>query len=295
MSLYYLENDYLKIAVDSLGAELSSIMKKDENREMLWQGDGRFWGRKSPVLFPLVGKYRGGKTTYEGREYALGQHGFARDMEFAVMENVPENEAWFVLEANDETMMKYPRKFRLEIGYSLIGERVTVMWRVINEDTREMSSQIGAHPAFNYPDFSPSDPIHAYFTTDGGKILYSQIIAEKGCIGDETMEVKADSDGLVPVTGATYSRGALIFADNQVHRVSMLSKDKRPYVTLMFSAPLVGLWSPSGQAPFMCIEPWWGRADKVGYEGEFSERQYVNQLDPGETFEASYMMIFDEV
>ena len=290
-----LTNDVLAVVIDTHGAELQSIDNIRTGRRYLWHGDKAYWGRRSPVLFPIVGSLWDGTFMMDGKEYGLGQHGFARDMEFAVMENVPENEAWFVLEANDETMMKYPRKFRLEIGYSLIGERVTVMWRVINEDTREMSSQIGAHPAFNYPDFSPSDPIHAYFTTDGGKILYSQIIAEKGCIGDETMEVKADSDGLVPVTGATYSRGALIFADNQVHRVSMLSKDKRPYVTLMFSAPLVGLWSPSGQAPFMCIEPWWGRADKVGYEGEFSERQYVNQLDPGETFEASYMMIFDEV
>lgn len=290
-----LTNDVLAVVIDTHGAELQSIDNIRTGRRYLWHGDKAYWGRRSPVLFPIVGSLWDGTFMMDGKEYGLGQHGFARDMEFAVMENVPENEAWFVLEANDETMMKYPRKFRLEIGYSLIGERVTVMWRVINEDTHEMSFQIGAHPAFNYPDFSPSDPIHAYFTTDGGKILYSQIIAEKGCIGDETMEVKADSDGLVPVTGATYSRGALIFADNQVHRVSMLSKDKRPYVTLMFSAPLVGLWSPSGQAPFMCIEPWWGRADKVGYEGEFSERQYVNQLDPGETFEASYMMIFDEV
>lgn len=290
-----LTNDVLAVVIDTHGAELQSIDNIRTGRHYLWHGDKAYWGRRSPVLFPIVGSLWDGTFMMDGKEYGLGQHGFARDMEFAVMENVPENEAWFVLEANDETMMKYPRKFRLEIGYSLIGERVTVMWRVINEDTHEMSFQIGAHPAFNYPDFSPSDPIHAYFTTDGGKILYSQIIAEKGCIGDETMEVKADSDGLVPVTGATYSRGALIFADNQVHRVSMLSKDKRPYVTLMFSAPLVGLWSPSGQAPFMCIEPWWGRADKVGYEGEFSERQYVNQLDPGETFEASYMMIFDEV
>ncbi len=290
-----LTNDVLAVVIDTHGAELQSIDNIRTGRRYLWHGDKAYWGRRSPVLFPIVGSLWDGTFMMDGKEYGLGQHGFARDMEFAVMENVPENEAWFVLEANDETMMKYPRKFRLEIGYSLIGERVTVMWRVINEDTHEMSFQIGAHPAFNYPDFSPSDPIHAYFTTDGGKILYSQIIAEKGCIGDETMEVKADSDGLVPVTGATYSRGALIFADNQVHRVSMLSKDKRPYVTLMFSAPLVGLWSPYGQAPFMCIEPWWGRADKVGYEGEFSERQYVNQLDPGETFEASYMMIFDEV
>ncbi len=290
-----LTNDVLAVVIDTHGAELQSIDNIRTGRHYLWHGDKAYWGRRSPVLFPIVGSLWDGTFMMDGKEYGLGQHGFARDMEFAVMENVPENEAWFVLEANDETMMKYPRKFRLEIGYSLIDERITVMWRVINEDTHEMSFQIGAHPAFNYPDFSPADPIHAYFTTDGGKILYSQIIAEKGCIGDETMEVKADSDGLVPVTGATYSRGALIFADNQVHRVSMLSKDKRPYVTLMFSAPLVGLWSPSGQAPFMCIEPWWGRADKVGYEGEFAERQYVNHLEPGETFEASYMMIFDEV
>ncbi len=290
-----LTNDVLAVVIDTHGAELQSIDNIRTGRHYLWHGDKAYWGRRSPVLFPIVGSLWDGTFRMDGKEYGLGQHGFARDMEFAVIENIPENEAWFVLEANDETMMKYPRKFRLEIGYSLIDERITVMWRVINEDTHEMSFQIGAHPAFNYPDFSPADPIHAYFTTDGGKILYSQIIAEKGCIGDETMEVESDSDGLVPVTGATYSRGALIFADNQVHRVSMLSKDKRPYVTLMFSAPLVGLWSPSGDAPFMCIEPWWGRADKVGYEGEFAERQYVNQLEPGETFEASYMMIFDEV
>ena len=290
-----LTNDVLAVGIDTHGAELQSIDNIRTGRHYLWHGDKAYWGRRSPVLFPIVGSLWDGTFRMDGKEYGLGQHGFARDMEFAVMENVPENEAWFVLEANDETMMKYPRNFRLEIGYSLIGERVTVMWRVVNNDALRMSFQIGAHPAFNYPDFSSADPIHAYFTTDGGKILYSQIIAEKGCIGDETMEVKADSDGLVPVTGATYSRGALIFADNQVHRVSMLSKDKRPYVTLMFSAPLVGLWSPSGQAPFMCIEPWWGRADKVGYEGEFAERQYVNHLEPGETFEASYMMIFDEV
>ena len=290
-----LTNDVLAVVIDTHGAELQSIDNIRTGRHYLWHGDKAYWGRRSPVLFPIVGSLWDGTFRMDGKEYGLGQHGFARDMEFAVMENVPENEAWFVLEANDETMMKYPRNFRLEIGYSLIGERVTVMWRVVNNDALRMSFQIGAHPAFNYPDFSSADPIHAYFTTDGGKILYSQIIAEKGCIGDETMEVKADSDGLVPVTGATYSRGALIFADNQVHRVSMLSKDKRPYVTLMFSAPLVGLWSPSGQAPFMCIEPWWGRAEKVGYEGEFAERQYVNHLEPGETFEASYMMIFDEV
>ena len=290
-----LTNDVLAIVIDTHGAELQSIENIRTGRRYLWHGDKSFWGRRSPILFPIVGSLWDGNFKMDGTEYALGQHGFARDMEFTLIENVPENEAWFALEANEETMAKYPRIFRLEIGYSLIGERITVMWRVVNTDTREISFQIGAHPAFNYPEFCAADPVHAYIATDGGKILHSQIIADKGCIGDEIMEVQPDAEGLLPVTADTYSRGALIFADDQVHRVSMLSKDKRPYVTLMFSAPLVGLWSPSADAPFMCIEPWWGRADSVGYDGEFSERRYVNLLEAGETFEVSYMMIFDEI
>ena len=177
-----LTNDVLAVVIDTHGAELQSIDNIRTGRHYLWHGDKAYWGRRSPVLFPIVGSLWDGTFRMDGKEYGLGQHGFARDMEFAVMENVPENEAWFVLEANDETMMKYPRNFRLEIGYSLIGERVTVMWRVVNNDALRMSFQIGAHPAFNYPDFSSADPIHAYFTTDGGKILYSQIIAEKGAL-----------------------------------------------------------------------------------------------------------------
>ena len=84
--LHYLENDVLKIAIDTHGAELSSIYKKDEHREMLWQGNPEYWGRRSPVLFPVVGKYKNGKTTYNGKEYCLGQHGFARDSEFKLVE-----------------------------------------------------------------------------------------------------------------------------------------------------------------------------------------------------------------
>lgn len=67
MCLYVLENDKLKIEISSHGAELFSVKRKADSREYLWQGDPAFWGRRSPVLFPVVGKYKDLKTRYEER------------------------------------------------------------------------------------------------------------------------------------------------------------------------------------------------------------------------------------
>ena len=289
-----LSNSLLSVTIDTHGAELQSIKNKITGHEYLWQGDSRFWGRRSPVLFPIVGAVWNGTFVMDGKQYAMGQHGFARDMEFTPIETSEDDEAWFALEATDETLQKFPRRFRLEIGYKLYEERLSVMWRVINLDTKEMHFQIGAHPAFNYPDFSAADAVHGYFSIDG-KNLVKEIITEKGCVGAETELVTSDADGLLPINADTFNRDALIFGNGQVRRVSLLSKEHAPYLTLLFASPAVGLWSPSADAPFVCIEPWWGRADSVGYEGEFCNRQYVNALAPNEKFETSYMIIIDNL
>lgn len=289
-----LSNDILTVTIDSHGAELQSIENKRTHYQYLWQGDARFWGRRSPVLFPIVGAVWDGKFRMDGKEYAMGQHGFARDMEFTPVDDCPDDEAWFVLESSDETLARYPRRFRLEIGYRLHEARLNVMWRVTNLDNRTMHFQIGAHPAFNYPEFSESDPVHGYFNIDGAN-LTTEIIAEKGCIGPETDTVRPDADGFVAITADTFAHDALIFGESQVRRVSMLSKERTPYLTLLFSSPAVGLWSPSPSAPFVCIEPWWGRADRVGFDGEFSDRQYINALEPGAEFKAGYMVIIDNL
>lgn len=42
-------------------------------------------------------------------------------------------------------MENYPFTFRLEVGYQLKGTEVTVLWNVINTDTKEMYFSIGAH------------------------------------------------------------------------------------------------------------------------------------------------------
>ncbi len=289
-----LTNDVLSVVISTHGAELQSIVNIRTGEQYLWQGDSAFWGRRSPVLFPIVGSVWNGEYRMDGNVYRLGQHGFARDMEFAVVDSAEENEAWFTLVSDDSTMKLYPRSFRLDIGYALVGERIEVMWRVHNTDTKEMVFQIGAHPAFNYPDFNASDPIHGYFCL-GETGPQTQLVAEKGCIGDETADIALDADGMLPITATTFERDALVIGDSKVHRVSLLSKKREPYVTLFFDAPLVGLWSKSAAAPFVCIEPWWGRADRVNFCGEFAERQHVNSLAPGETFSASYLILIDNL
>ncbi len=287
-----LSNDLLTVTIDAFGAELQEIVNKRTGWQYLWHGDKTFWGRRSPVLFPIVGSVWDGCYRMDGKEFSLGQHGFARDREFEIITDTPDDEAWFSLESDDSTLALYPRRFRLEIGYRLQEARLTVMWRVINLDDREMSFQIGAHPAFNYPDFNAADDVHGYFCFDS-RSLEKQVIEEKGCVGNATEPVALDEDGMLPVMSDTFCNDAIVLADHQVHRVSMLDKNRAPYLSVLFQAPLVGLWSPSAQAPFACIEPWWGRCDRVGFSGDFSERDYVNKIAPGETFSASYMVIFD--
>lgn len=289
-----LSNNLLTVEISSAGAELQSIVNNHTRHQYLWQGDKKFWGRRSPVLFPIVGSVWNGEFRMDSNTYTMGQHGFARDMEFECIEDAPENEAWFALESTDETLAKYPRKFRLEIGYRLESERLMVIWRVKNTDTKPMTFQIGAHPAFNMPDFSTSDTEHGYFLFDNRQVK-SQVIAEKGCIGTEEKSIELNADGMLPIDASTFKSDALIFADNQVHRVSLLDKAKHPYISLLFRAPLVGLWSPAADCPFVCIEPWWGRADSVGFTGDFADRLYVNTIAPGEEFEASYMVIFEDL
>ena len=99
-----IKNSILSIQVAEHGAELQSIQK--EGKEYLWQGDAKFWGRRSPVLFPTVGRVWNNVYRHEGTSYDMGQHGFARDMDFEV---IGENE--YVLKWNEETLKRFPFKF----------------------------------------------------------------------------------------------------------------------------------------------------------------------------------------
>ena len=281
-----LKNDILTIGVKDHGAELCSIRKGDT--EYLWQADPAFWARHSPVLFPIVGSVWNGRFKVGGDEYRMGQHGFARDMDFTLIDHA-EDRIRYRLESSDETLVKYPWPFILEIAYRLRGNKVDVIWEVTNRSDHTMPFQIGAHPAFYYPDYKDDTKERGFFSFDRNEDIEYILIKEKGCADPEAKYPLQLKDGMLPIDTSSFDRDAFIIEDSQVGKVTLHRQDGTPWLALSFDAPLVGLWSPPGKnAPFVCIEPWYGRCDRVGFDGQFVDRDWVNVLSPGDTFHGEY-------
>lgn len=286
--MHTLENEILTVKVKEHGAELCSIVKGDT--EYLWQADPAFWGRHSPVLFPIVGSVWNGRYHVADKEFALGQHGFARDMDFEKV-NGSDSEVRYRLVSSDETVARYPWQFVLEIAYRLHGNKIDVIWEVSNPSDEEMYFQIGAHPAFNYPDYDPVKDERGYLSFDVKDNLQCIRIQEKGCVNaDVTYPLEIPQDGLLPLAKDTFDTiDTIMLQDRQIGRVTLHRNDRSPWLSLSFDAPVVGIWSPPGKnAPFICLEPWYGRCDRAGYEGDFTDKDWMNRLAPGERFSSVY-------
>ena len=147
---YSIENDILRLTVDSHGAEPVSVIHKPTGAELLWQADPAVWKRHAPILFPYTGKLTGGKMLAKGVEYAGGQHGFARDVEHTMTHHA-DNLLEFELHANAETLPKWPYAFVLRSTFTLEGETVHHTLTVENPVEDKLCFGIGYHPAFALP------------------------------------------------------------------------------------------------------------------------------------------------
>lgn len=282
-----LENDKWKVAINHFGAELCSIVKKENGVEYVWNGDERFWKRSAPVLFPFVGSLKNKEFLYGDKAYPMGQHGFARDMEFSLVSN-DGRQAWFSLSSDDTTYEKYPFAFTLEIGYVLTDNTIKVIWRVINEDEKQMYFSIGGHPAFMCPLDGEGRQTDYFIAFDSDKNLVYSKLSENGLVykKDNILETNG---GKMQITENLFDEDALVVEGGQAHRVYLCKPDGTPYLTVTFDAPLFGLWSPAKKnAPFICIEPWYGRCDSEAFTGTLEEREYGSSLAPHESFEAAF-------
>ncbi|MBE5917908.1 MAG: aldose 1-epimerase family protein [Pseudobutyrivibrio ruminis] len=284
---YTLENDKLKLTVSEHGAEIKSMIRKSDGKELMWQADAAYWGRTAPVLFPLVGNYYQKKSVFKGQTYEMGQHGFARDMDFKLGRQT-ENELVFLLRDNEESRKKYPFSFLLVITYKLENDTVNIEWKVENPNEEEMYFSIGGHPAFN----CDLDTYTLRFQKDGqpNSKITANIIADdgSGCLGNEQKQLTL-SNGVLGMSDELFSRDALIIEDRQSNKVTLIDDTGHDVLAVKFDAPLFGVWSPVGKhAPFVCIEPWYGRCDRVGFNQKLEEREYGNTLGVTDTFQANF-------
>lgn len=215
-------------------------------------------------------------------------------MEFTLISE-GNDEVRYQLVSNEETLKKYPFPFRLTIGYRIREKKVDVMWEVENTGEKEMHFQIGAHPAFYYPDFDAETQERGFFGFNKKSGLKYILISEKGCADPDTQYPLKLTNDLLPLDTHTFDKDALILEGSQVRRVTLYNKEKAPYLSLHFDAPVVGLWSPPAKnAPFVCIEPWYGRCDKAHYTGEYKDKDWVQHLQPEEVFKGKYTIEIEE-
>ena len=292
MATCTIKNERLSVTIAAHGAELSSIYDKANDRELVWQADPAFWNRHAPVLFPNVGKYYGGHFTYNGTDYPMGQHGFARDTEFEQAAS-GENFVTYRLCADEESKKVYPFDFVLEITHRLNGNRLTVEWNVKNTDNKEMYFTIGGHPAFNVNVLPDTDFEDYSLVFKGGteKLSYVLLDAESGtAIGDKVYELEL-TDSKYALKKDMFDKDALVFDGGQIEWAALALPDGKPYIALESKGfPNFGIWSKPG-APYVCLEPWCGRCDNKGFEGEISEKPGIIALKAGETFKKSYDII----
>ena len=284
-----LENGKLCVEINELGAEAARIYDKERDTEVLWEADAKFWKRHAPVLFPNVGKTYHNTVKIDGTQYPTSQHGFARDNEFRCIES-GKTKASFLFASNEETKEVYPFDFELLITYTLEDKNLKVEWEVRNTGDEDMYFTIGGHPAFLFaePDEVKSD----YLLRFPGKESLEYVLidpAEAAVDPDKVYTLELQNE-CCQVTEEMFEKDALIFDNGQITEVWLCRRDGTPYAGMKCEGfPNFGIWSVK-DAPFVCLEPWMGRCDNVGFDGELSEKPNVNHAAPGESFRQSYLI-----
>ncbi|MEM9897442.1 MAG: aldose 1-epimerase family protein [Bacteroidota bacterium] len=277
--LHSIQNEALKVEVSSHGAELRSLHSKSYNKEYLWQGHREFWGRRAPVLFPIVGALKNGCYLYNGKKYNMPQHGFARDQEFQIVDKSLRSIA-FLLRHNEQTLKSYPFHFDLLIIYDLSDAILTVTYEVLNTGSSDLLYSIGAHPAFNCPVNENEVRSEYALLFSGHEVLDRQYLDDGTRTGEKESVLNGQKQ--IIIADHLFDRDALVFQGIKSENVFLARADNTLVRVRVRDFDYLGLWSKNSSAPFVCIEPWMGIADHVDHNGVLEQKEGIRRLPPGD-------------
>lgn len=273
-----IKNNNVTAIINTKGAELISFKEKD--REFIWEGNPEFWGKHSPVLFPIVGTLKNNEFQYSGGTYALSRHGFARDMDFKVKEQ-SEDKVVFSLESSEATLKTYPFIFELQLIYVLEGSKLSIQYKVLNRDDKEMPFSIGAHPAFALPE---SFEAYSLSFEDDKKLTY--FLLENDLLSDNSELINLEEHEL-PLDYKLFERDALVFKQINSKAIT-INENSKPILKVAFKDfPNLGIWTKP-KAPFICIEPWFGYSDTNNNSGNILGKEGIVILGSDNVFKCEF-------
>lgn len=266
----------LSADIAALGAELVRL-RDEADRDLLWDGDKAFWGGRSPLLFPIVGRVAGDHVRVEGVSYPMRQHGIARTALFTLAD-ASDASCTFVLCDDAATRAAYPFAFKLSVTYRIEGALLGIEAVVDNPGDRGLPVSFGFHPAFRWPlpygapraghsirfDTAEPDPIR---------------VLDGGLIAPETRATPVQGRDL-RLADALFQSDAVIL--DRVRSTGLIYRGSsgRGLGIGFEGMPQLGLWSKPG-AGFVCIEPWHGMASPAGFDGELADKPGMMVLAPG--------------
>ena len=274
-----IKNGNLSAEIKHFGAELISL-KTNQNREYIWEGNPEFWGKHSPILFPIVGTLKNNSFYHNEIEYHLSRHGFAREIEFELID-ATENSAVFSIQSSKDTLKVYPFEFELQIIYTLDGNNLSIVYKVINNGKTAMPFSIGAHPAFALPNHFENYAIA--FEKEESLEYY---LLENDLISNKTKKLEVQNKQ-IPLTYELFKNDALIFKTLQSDSLTIL-ENENPILRVYFEDfPSLGIWTKMN-APFLCIEPWFGYSDTNENSGNLFEKEGIQILESNATFHSKF-------
>lgn len=286
--MYKLENETLEIRIAAKGAELQKVYNKQTKLDYLWDADPAFWGKHSPVLFPIVGTLKDNSYQFNHQTYHLSRHGFARDMDFKVVEQSDTN-ILLSLTQTAETLQVYPFNFEFQVGYTLHENRIKVSYEVINTEGKPLWFSLGAHPAFRVP-LVPGTSFEDYSLSFNEFENTARYPLTKDGLIMEDPEIFLQNTDELPLHKSLFYEDALVFKTLQSSAIKLHSENTENGLTVDFKGfPFMGIWSAK-DADFVCIEPWLGVADSENASGRLEEKEGIQLLPAGEQFKACWTL-----
>ncbi len=291
MERYQIQSNKLAVSIASFGAEITSIKSKAQQTEFMWDANPEIWNRHAPILFPFVGKLNRGKYTFQEKTYQLGQHGFARDMEFEVVE-IYTDFIRLMLTSNEKTSENYPFEFKLFVSYKVIEDTVEVKYEVLNLGVQNMYFSIGAHPGFLLPKQDLSEFAIVFNRVEPN--LQRHLI-EEGLLNHQTSSVILTEENMFKLNSMSFQGDALVFKHLHSNEITLKHLNSHWSVKMAFEGfPFFGIWAKFPTQAFVCLEPWAGIADSVTFEGNLQEKEGILNLGPGSQMEFNYQLTFSD-
>ena len=275
----------LKIEVSNKGAELVSV--KFNRKERLHDGK-TFWYRQAPILFPTVGRLRDNKTIIEEKEYEIPQHGFAKDMDFNLIEKTKNKEV-YELKSNDETLKKYPFKFILNVEYEFTEDILKTKIKVINKNEKEMIFGLGGHPGFKLD--MPQEEYYFELETEEPEVEFMEV--EGDYISNNPAKNILKENKIIEITKESFLNDAIMMKKLKSNKITLKQKkDNKKILEFNFKDfPILAIWSLPN-APYICLEPWFNYADRVKETGYFKDKEGIITLNPKEEFKCEFSVKF---